>query len=101
MEPSVPYGSEQNLFVVPVLKILGQTLPVCILCTIINTSSDGIVLPKKHHLGEMKLLSSIADPLKPSAVNEVTYDIDSNNVDAQWMQPDSSPYNQCKTHSNS
>ena len=66
----------------------------------VNTRSDEIVLPKDLHLGEMKPLSSIDDPPKPSAVNQVTYNIDSHCVDAQWMQPDSSPSNQCKTHSN-
>ena len=55
MEPSVPYKSQQNLFVVPGIKIFGKKLPVCPLWTIIDTSSDDIVLPKNLHLGEMKL----------------------------------------------
>ena len=100
MEPSVPYESRQNLFAVPILKIFGKKLPVHLLFTIINASSDDVVLPKIQHLGEMKPLSSIDDPPKPSAVNKVTYNIDSDYVDTQWMQPDSSPYNQCKIHSN-
>ena len=48
----------------------------------------------------MKLLSSIDDPLKPSAVYEVTHDIDFDHVDAQWMQLNSSLSSQCKIHSN-
>ena len=55
----------------------GRNTQICLLCTIINTSSGDIVLPETQHLGEMKLLSSIGDPLKPSALNEVTYDINS------------------------
>ena len=49
----------------------------------------------------MKQLSSIDGPLKPLVVNEVIYAIDSNYVDAQLMQPDSSLYNQCRTPRNS
>ena len=49
----------------------------------------------------MKLFSTIDDPLKPSAINEVTHSIDSKHVDTQWMQPDNSLYYQCKNHSNS
>ena len=49
----------------------------------------------------MKLISSTNDTFKPSAVNDVTHDIDSDHVDAQWMQPNSSPSSQCKINSNS
>ena len=59
------------------------------------------MLPKNQIPGEMKPFSSIDDPLKPSAVNKVIYNTDSDHVDAQWMLPDNCPYNQCKTHSNS
>ena len=75
MELSVQYKTQQNLFVVP----------VCLLCTIMNTSSDDIVLPKNWHLGEMKPLSSIDDSVKPLAVNEVTNNINSNHIDTKWM----------------
>ena len=40
------YTSEHNLFVVPLLKIFGVKLPVYLLCTIINTSPDDVILPK-------------------------------------------------------
>ena len=60
-------------------------LPVCLLHTIIYTSPDDVILPKNQHIGEMKLLSSIDDSFKPSAVNEATSNIHSNHVDAQWM----------------
>ena len=98
IKPPVSYESQRNLFVLPGLKIFSKKLPVCLLCTIINTSSGDIVLPRNQHLGEMKLFSSIDDHLKPSAVNEVTHDF--NHGDAQWMQPDSSLYNECKNCSN-
>ena len=42
-----------------------------------------------------------AAPLNLLVINKVTYAIDSNHVDAQWMQPDSSLYNQSRTSSNS
>ena len=46
MESSVPYKSQQKLFVVTVLKVFEKKCPVLLLCTIINTSSDDVVLPK-------------------------------------------------------
>ena len=82
------------------MQNVGNKLPLCLLCTIINTSSDTTVLPKNWHFGEMKLLSSIDDPLKPLLVKDITYAIDSDYVDVQWMQLDSSLYNQCRTPSN-
>ena len=66
-----------------------------------NTGFDDTILPKNQHLGEMKLFSTIDDSFKALAIHEVTYNIDSDHVDAQLMQPDSSPSNQCKIHSNS
>ena len=44
--------SEQNLFVVPLLKIFGTKLPVHPLCTIINTSPNDVYLAKNWHIGE-------------------------------------------------
>ena len=58
-------------------------------------------LPENRDIGEMKPLSSIDDLLNPSAVNEVTHDIDSDQVDTQGMQPNSSPSNHCNICSNS
>ena len=69
-----------HLLVVPVLKILGEKLPLWLLCMIVNTSSDEIVLPKHRHLGGMKPLSNIDNPFKPLVINEVTYAIDSDQV---------------------
>ena len=100
MEPLAPHKSQQHLLV-PVLRIFSEKLPVHLLCILINTSSDDIVLPKNLHLGEKKLLSSTDDPLKPLVVNEVTYAIDPNHVDTQWMQSDNFSYNQCRTSYNS
>ena len=96
-----PHESQQHILAVPVLRTFGKKLSLCLLCAIINTSSDEIVLPKNWHLGEMKVLSSIDDPLKPLVVNEVTDTIDSIHVDAQWTQSDNSSYNQCRPSSNS
>ena len=49
----------------------------------------------------MKLLSNIDDFLNPPAVNEVTHDIKSDHIDAQWMQPNSSLSTKCKICRNS
>ena len=85
IESLVQHESQQHLLVVPVLKILVRKLPLCLLCTIINTGSDNIVLPQNRHLGEMKPLSDIDDSLKPLVVNEGTHAIDSDHVNTQCM----------------
>ena len=95
------YQSQQNLFVVLVLKVFDAKLPVCLPCTIINTSPDDIILQKNSMLGEMKLLSNIDDSFNPPAVNEVRHDINSSHIEAHWMQPKSYSFPLCKTHSNS
>ena len=95
------YESQQNLFVVLVLKIFGETLPLCLLCTIINTSHDDVILPNTQHIGEMKPLNIIDDSLNPPAVNEVTHEINSDHIDAQWIQPNSHSFPSCKIYSNS
>ena len=65
------YESQQNLFVVHVLKIFDVKLPLHLLCTIINTSPDDVILPKNWNIGEKKLLNNLDDSLNPPAVNEV------------------------------
>ena len=60
MEMSVPYESQQNLCCANT-KIFGKKLIVFILCTIINTSPDDVILPKNKHIGEMKPLSNTDD----------------------------------------
>ena len=61
-------------------------LPLQLLCMFVSTSSDETVLPKHRHLGEMKPLSNIDDPLEPLMINEAMYAIDSEQVDMQCMQ---------------
>ena len=46
IEMSVPYKSQQNLIVVPVLKIFSAKLPLHLLCSIINTRPDDVILSK-------------------------------------------------------
>ena len=60
----------QHLLVVSVLTSFGTKLPLGLLCMIVNTSSDEIVVPKNRHLGKMKPISKIDDPLKPLVTNE-------------------------------
>ena len=48
-----------------------------------------LLCQKTNILCEMKLLSNTDDSLNPPAINEVTHDINSEHIDAQWMHPDS------------
>ena len=43
---ATPFTSEQNIFVVSLLKIFGTKLPVYVLCMIINASPNDVILPK-------------------------------------------------------
>ena len=97
----MPYDSQQNLFVVLGLQIFDTKLPLHLLCTIINASPDDVTLQRNQHIGEMKPLSNSNDPLNSPVVNEVTHDIDSDCIDAQWMQPHSYSSPSCKSQSNS
>ena len=67
-----------------VSKMLGEKLPLQLLCTVINTSPDEIVLPKHRHLGEMKPCSTSDDQVEHFMINEVTYIIDSDQADTQF-----------------
>ena len=82
-----------HLLVVPLLKTFGEKLPSQLLCMIINTSSDEIALPK---VGEMKPISNIGNHLKPLVIREVTYAIDSDQVDTWCTQFKNYSYNQCE-----
>ena len=48
----------------------------------------------------MKLLSNSDDSWHPPSINEVTHDISSNQIDTQYLQPDSCPPTSCKFYSN-
>ena len=93
------YEPQQN-FVVPVLKRFVKKLPVHLLFTIMNTSSDDVILPKNWHIGEMILLNNSDDSWHPPSVNEVTHDINSDLIDVQFPKTDSFPPTSCKIHSN-
>ena len=71
------HESQQYLIVVPVGKILGEKLPLCLLCTIIYKSPDEVVLPQNRHLCEKKPLSNTDDSLNLLVVNDVMHAIDS------------------------
>ena len=90
----IQHELQQHILVVPVLKIFGEKLPLQLLCMIVNTSTDEIVLHKNRNLGEMKPLSNTDDTLKPLVINEVTYAIDSDQVDTPCMQSENFSYNQ-------
>ena len=84
----ISYNSQQSLFAVPVLKIFDTKLPVYLLCTIISTSPDGVILPKNQHIGEMKPLINIDDSVNTPAVSEVTHEVNSDCIDTQCTKPD-------------
>ena len=42
--------SQQDLFLVPVLKMFGAKLVVQLLCTIINVSPNNVILADKWHI---------------------------------------------------
>ena len=83
VESLIQHELQQHLLV-PVVKRFGEKLPLWLLCTIANTSSDEIFLPKCRYLGEMKPLSNIDDPLKLLVINEITCAIDSDQVDTKF-----------------
>ena len=58
-------SSDQNLFIGPLLKIFSAKLPIYLLCIIINTSPDNVILPKDR-------------PVHPVSVNGIKYDIKPN-----------------------
>ena len=96
----MPSKSEQNVFIVPVLNIFSTKLPVHLLCTIINSSPNDVILPKNWHISEMKSLSYTNDLWHPPSVNEVTHDINPNNNGTNWTL-DNCPPTSCETHNNS
>ena len=66
-----------------------------------NTNHNDIILPKNQHIGDMKLVSNSDDSWYPPSVSEVTHDISSNHIDAQYQQSDRYPSTSCKICSNS
>ena len=92
---------QQNLFVVPVLKIFSTKLPVHLMCTIINLSPDDVILAKSWDIGEMTPLNNSDDFWHPLSINEVTHGISSDHTDVQYPKTDSLPSTSCETHSNS
>ena len=68
IESLIQHELQQHILVVPVLKFFGEKLPLQLLCTIVNTSPDEIVMPKHRHLGEMKPLNA-ENPVEPVTIN--------------------------------
>ena len=97
----MPYKPQQNLFVVPVLKIFSEKLTIHLPCTIINTSLDNVILPKNWYIGKMILLNNSDDSWHPPSVSEVTHNISSDHTDVKYSKTDSFPPTSCKIHSNS
>ena len=79
----ISYKSQQNIFVLPVLKIVDPKLPLHLLCIIINMSPDNIFLPKKTGILVKLNCSVTLMTLNPPAVNEVTHNINCNHIDLQ------------------
>ena len=75
-----PPTSEQNLFIVPLLKIFGIKLPVHLLCTIINTIPCNVILPNNWHIVEIKPLSYADNSAQPPSINEVTHGLNPDTI---------------------
>ena len=91
------YKPQQNLFVVLVLTFFGKKLPVHLLCTIISSSPDDVILPKKLAYWQMISLNKSDHSWHPPSVNKVTHDINSNHIDVQYPKTDSFPPTSCKS----
>ena len=50
--------TDQDLFIVPLLKIFNAKLLTNVLCTIINTDPDHITLPRNRHIGKLTPLTT-------------------------------------------
>ena len=81
---------QQYLLLVHVLKIFGEKLPLQLLCTIVNTSPDEIVLSKHRHMGEMRPLNTSDDPVESLMINEITYKINSDDINTKLTQTQNS-----------
>ena len=80
---------EQNLFIVPLLKIFSKKLPMHPLCTVINPSPYDVILPNNWHIGEMMLLSHTNSSVQH--IKGVVHDISPNTVSANWTQQNIDP----------
>ena len=89
---------EQNLILIPLLKIFGAKLPKHLLCAVINTSCNNITLLKNWHIGEMASLSHSNNSAHP--INKVTHDITTDTVIASWIQHNNEPQTTQETHDN-
>ena len=67
-----------------------------LLCTVINTSPDDIILPKNWHIGKMAPLSHTDNSVQH--INEVTHDINPNKVSTSWTQQNIDLHTKYKTH---
>ena len=85
---------EQHLFIVSLLKIFGRKLPLHLLCTVLNTSPNDVILPKNCHIGKMTPLSYTDNSVQH--INEVTHDINPNTVSACWTQQNIDPHTKHK-----
>ena len=76
--------TDQNLFLVPLLKIFSAKLPMNLLCTIINTSPNNDILLRNRHIGKMTHLNCSNTPIHPVSVNEIKYGIKPKTINANW-----------------
>ena len=81
----------------PFLKFLGAKLPVHLLCTVINTTPDDVILPKNWHIGEINPFSQ-TNSIHP--INEVTHSINPDTISTSWTQQNNYPHTTHKTCNN-
>ena len=85
---------DQNLFVVPLLKIFSTKLPTNLLCTVINISPDNVVLPRNRHIEELNPLNHSDTSVYTVTINEIMHTVKQSTINA-----DSTPLNNRKQHS--
>ena len=98
IESLIQHDLQQHLCFVPVLKMFGEILPLLLLlCKIVNMSPDEIVLPKHRHLGKIKPLNTSENPVESLMINEITYEIDSDQVNSNFTQTQNSHFTQSES----
>ena len=75
----------QDLFVVPLLKIISKKLPTQLLCTIINMGPDHIKIPKNRHIDNLTPLNHTYTTTKTAFMNEITHIVKPNTIKFDWL----------------
>ena len=91
-------STDQNLFVVSLLKIFSTKLPTNLLCSIINISPDHITLPGNRHICELTPLNHNYTAQHTASINKITHVVRSSVTNANWTPLDNENILPHKTH---